>query len=1672
MNPNEFDFSREPDDFHCLSANEQEESLRRRNERAYELFRAGQEQAALAEWSAAAQLGESMFTHLPAAGRGQVLRAFFNEGLTHGQQGRPGAAIDGYRRATALGAPVFPELDADGRAQVLRAFVNEGFTHEQQGRPEAAIDGYRRATALGAPVFPELDAAGRAQVLRAFVNEGVTHGQQGRPEAAIDGYRRATALGAPVFPELDAAGGAEVLRAFVNEGVAHEQQGRPEAAIDGYRRATALGAPVFPELDAAGRAQVLRAFVNEGVTHGQQGRPEAAIDGYRRATALGAPVFPELDAAGGAEVLRAFVNEGVAHEQQGRPEAAIDGYRRATALGAPVFPELDADGGAEVLRAFFNEGVTHGQQGRPEAAIDGYRRATALGAPVFPELDAAGRAPVLCAFVNEGVAHGQQGRPEAAIDGYRRATALGAPVFPELDAAGRAQVLRAFVNEGVTHGQQGRPEAAIDGYRRATALGAPVFPELDAAGGAEVLRAFVNEGVAHEQQGRPEAAIDGYRRATALGAPVFPELDAAGRAPVLCAFVNEGVAHGQQGRPEAAIDGYRRATALGAPVFPELDAAGRAQVLRAFVNEGVTHGQQGRPEAAIDGYRRATALGAPVFPELDAAGGAEVLRAFFNEGVTHGQQGRPEAAIDGYRRATALGAPVFPELDAAGRAPVLCAFVNEGVAHGQQGRPEAAIDGYRRATALGAPVFPELDAAGRAQVLRAFVNEGVTHGQQGRPEAAIDGYRRATALGAPVFPELDADGRAPVLDAFVNEGVTYYLESEPGQETALWTVFLAGRSGLDNRDGFTQTALKAFRDALSETPSPLLGWRACVAFAHDWLSTAAGWAASASNSRQRRRLVTLGGFLVGEAGREHRQQLAALAPELGGRQAACPKLAGWASAQVLSTLRLADADCGWLLLARVRASLGAAERVSDWPLQAPWQLDPAGLAEAIRLDRLWFADGGARAPYAWIDDAGEPRLEARAFGTPANDFDPPTRQALLDWRQGDPQAAIALLDGAWRRLSATGTIGRLTRWLELLGAGETAQEQAIDAVIYRDVEQVLRQAFREWVDTRLRDGERDADLNGVMASLLEWFSAPAADWNSPGFASAREQAVLDRLHPYLAAEVEALAPGTASVPSASGREALWRALELQRYVLTSAATLVGAPRVAADAQALTALNTALQGELSLLFERLRRAEQGLPDLPLDRARREDLFSVLESMAGEIDRLGMGLAIPGPAECARALAAEESLVQVWMSANGRMQVLALTAAGSGSGNDGPAEPPLRHQVLAEDFSKDAWEPLLTRWESILQGGPELTWRSPAHLALTHVPAALSSRDWWADFVAESSPATRFLAWLSEQGLLTGERRCVVVLPARLSRLPWLARAVTGMRGQPESAAGKLRLEISVASWLQCRSAPSESGERGQAVFLAASSDHADGRFGRTEAAVAARAMQVEAHPAHGIVELVRALCAAGPAHLVVHGAFDPGEPTRSYLSADRTTPHLPAWILAALPVCGDISLSACEAMLVGDGEHRWQGPVGIGPLLRARGARSVVGALGFADQLASLLFFQLWFAERRTKSAVEALASTQQTLRSLSLRRAQRLLKEIGGPDAQMFDTAVRQHNADAKRQGWQTPFADPRLWASFTLIGDAPPEPYAARPAKDRFADWLGSLWERVCRFLRLPAAS
>jgi hypothetical protein len=155
----------------------------------------------------------------------------------------------------------------------------------------------------------------------------------------------------------------------------------------------------------------------------------------------------------------------------------------------------------------------------------------------------------------------------------------------------------------------------------------------------------------------------------------------------------------------------------------------------------------------------------------------------------------------------------------------------------------------------------------------------------------------------------------------------------------------------------------------------------------------------------------------------------------------------------------------------------------------------------------------------------------------------------------------------------------------------------------------------------------------------------------------------------------------------------------------------------------------------------------------------------------------------------------------------------------------------------------------------------------------------------------------------------------------------------------------------------------------------------------------------------------------------------------YFDPQSPTPVVPLWLLATMPVTGEVSLTACDAMLVEDAGAL--GPVGIGPTLRACGALSVIGPIWPSDQLVSALFYPVYHAARKDHSALQALAQAQDRIRRMSLNEiVQRLPQDC--------EAAVRHYLGQLSDDPAQ-PLAHPALWSNFTVLGDAPPMPAIER---------------------------
>lgn len=100
------------------------------------------------------------------------------------------------------------------------------------------------------------------------------------------------------------------------------------------------------------------------------------------------------------------------------------------------------------------------------------------------------------------------------------------------------------------------------------------------------------------------------------------------------------------------------------------------------------------------------------------------------------------------------------------------------------------------------------------------------------------------------------------------------------------------------------------------------------------------------------------------------------------------------------------------------------------------------------------------------------------------------------------------------------------------------------------------------------------------------------------------------------------------------------------------------------------------------------------------------------------------------------------------------------------------------------------------------------------------------------------------------------------------------------------------------------------------------------FAQIEAFAVAQALGTQAQAAGGPVELLQGLQAGGPVHLCLHGTYEPFDPLQSFLGLGQADKTLPFWLLQGTEVQGDVSLSACQAMLVGSAARSpWAGPGG-------------------------------------------------------------------------------------------------------------------------------------------------
>ncbi|KPF57894.1 hypothetical protein D621_07495 [beta proteobacterium AAP51] len=585
------------------------------------------------------------------------------------------------------------------------------------------------------------------------------------------------------------------------------------------------------------------------------------------------------------------------------------------------------------------------------------------------------------------------------------------------------------------------------------------------------------------------------------------------------------------------------------------------------------------------------------------------------------------------------------------------------------------------------------------------------------------------------------------------------------------------------------------------------------------------------------------------------------------------------------------------------------------------------------------------------------------------------------------------------------------------------------------------------------------------------------------------------------------------LPQTDDPALVWRLLELSRHSL-----LPAKPGSAKwqdwDKPALDALVAAETRALNDAQARLDAQAQGRPEPP-NCLNADWPVEPFATMAEQWDRMGVGLDIPEVAAVVQCLGAHEALAQPWWNPGGGGELLLLQP------HQG-----LQRLALPAHLNAVHWQALTRQWQRAAQAdGNEDIDESFRNQAFAEAWQAMANLD---------GVAAALWRWLCTQA---GEActNLIIVWPADKAAWPWQALVETL---EPEDSGVTLELAVGANALMKSRAAatiadvpdntPSSGKPPSHAALLSDdlwnSTHPVHVLASRLEVSVLPQVLRAQAQRSADAACYIRALRCNGMVHLAAHGVYDEGQPMASHLvlhdpqavQAEAQQPglahrrarrrfappepvaeaqaqaatealdqaqedrcRLPAWLLAEMSLSQpEVSLSACQALRTGQGDEAaaLRGPAGLGAVLSAAGARSVVGSLWICESLGIVVFYDRWFAHRQYRDALQALRLARQDLRAMTWADCQRWLEQalqqaqrdgVLGAEQQReliktAQEAIQRSQDDANFTGRLVgPFAHPIDWAGMCLIGNAPARPDAARAlaARPSAVNTAGTPW-------------
>ncbi len=1369
-------------------------------------------------------------------------------------------------------------------------------------------------------------------------------------------------------------------------------------------------------LTASERKQLLKAIVNRGTTYEQSGNPQQAITDYSDAIARMDATqldWRTLTASEREELLMAMVNRGFTYEQSGNPQQAITNY--GDAIARMDATQLDWRSLTSVereflLTSFYRRGLILANSGNIPKALANYNDILAridTTKPDFPIPNELEIELLLVTLIQCGVLHSDLSNTVQEINYYTRAIELIGSTSINLKiitASARGRVLNLFLLRGIAHYELGSFQQAISDFEEVLShidLLQMDCRTLTTFEREQLLGALVYRGVTYGKSGDMQKEISDYSEAIARMSPAeldWCNLSALERTQLLKALLNRGNAYAQLGDMKQGIANFSEAIArIDATKLDwwSLTAQERDPLLKALVNRSSAHIRLGNFKQAIDNCNEAISYINAIELNLQLLTPSEhdqLLKALFNRAYIHHQLGDSIQTIadcqEAHNRHFQSGRDAYP-LNQASFSIQYFFTINHLIFIVLAGLAKELHDPRQPAQKIfldrchqqlhSADIYPFAQYWLKHQGLcPASVNQAslrklavVTYRDGGRPAKLLwKAFQRALHPPLQVIKRKISQHEASIAQAD-RDRLAFLAFPEPKWRVWRWLEFR-------RRQGAWQCSQKAITAKPSNDDLEQL----CRNLAYDLAST----------------LWRIGDLPDG--------------PE----------------------------DLGAVLLTGA-AYVQARTSQPDWPngdqtlwsADAPPCFDEAYLGKALELDNLsppsWDVNTSKNTYEVihhedWLRKIGGVNL-GQTRSRPFIAFIADWEETITLWQLGQKKPLQDALARTWALFhSETEKLRRepegnfehsplsclaryLLPWLvtatpdsatqsDTQRLSDTSTEPAqLDAFIsdlaslpaYRATpkspETLWDKAINRAQNGILSGAPVRILANAIEAHLLA-LAKPALENTSTDENFQKLRAVLLRIEDALLLNLPSLQgpqrlrevlhgmvqAQIGAAVLANDADLIWELLETSRLALSSVRWPGELPKLdyAAEARLKASLDYELARAQRLLMPEIDTAPQADDGL-------RPIFPPFVVLEEEYRRLG-ALPFPEIATCANKLKIDEALVQLFFTADGTGVLLWLLPDAS-----------TQVQTLPEQLSLENWQPLLDAWRSFYacsrSDGFDQWFRAQDYA--------------WHSLGVDENPASTLLRMLADTAPAYIHRWCLI-LPADLARIPWLA----WVEGGPESAIpapfrrpGALTLDTCVSAWAGLDDdglPPSETIPSQRVLVERCHATPLDKALANAEANQVAKCMDssVAYCEDFSLLSLLNMLSESSPVHWIMHGKFQHSDPQASYLHMNGPggSREVPAWLLSEQRCLSPVSLSSCYSMLTGSdiAGQPLLGPVGIGPLLRARGAPWVIGPLWESDMLASAVFYDAFYTALPKHSARKALSIAMQQLRDMESDR--------------------------------------------------------------------------------------